>query len=86
MPVAEDLDAAPRERRLSLWRDGIGNGAAAHEHRLLSAARPALPVLNWLGAIVDLLLGDGRPYRIVSRRYGRNVLIPAYASLVVQKE
>lgn len=49
MPVAEDLDAAPRERRLSLWRDGIGNGAAAHEHRLLSAARPALPVLNWLG-------------------------------------
>lgn len=49
MPVAEDLDAAPRERRLSLWRDGLGNGAAAHEHRLLSAARPALPVLNWLG-------------------------------------
>jgi cytochrome P450 len=49
MPVAEDLDAPPRDRRLSLWRDGIGNGAAAHEHRLLSAARPALPLLNWLG-------------------------------------
>jgi cytochrome P450 len=49
MPVAEDLDAAPRERRLSLWRDGIGTGAAAHEHRLLAAARPALPLLNWLG-------------------------------------
>lgn len=48
-PVAEDLSAPPRERRLSLWRDGIGTGAAAHEHRLLSAARPALPVLNWLG-------------------------------------
>lgn len=48
MPVAEDLDAAPRERRLRLL-DGIGSSAAAHEHRLLSAARPALPVLNWLG-------------------------------------
>ncbi len=39
-----------------------------------------------LGAIVDLLLGDGRPFRVVSRRYGRKVLIPAYASLVVQKQ
>src|SRR5688572_18940012 len=48
-PVAEDLSAPPRQRRLALWRDGIGTGAAAHEHRLLSAARPALPVLNWLG-------------------------------------
>ena len=49
MPVAEDLSAPARERRLSLWRDGLGTGAAAHEHRLLSAARPALPLLNWLG-------------------------------------
>lgn len=56
MPVAEDRDAAPRERRLSLWRDGIGNGAAAHEHRLLSAARPALPVLNWLGQFARPLM------------------------------
>jgi len=56
MPVAEDLAAPPRERRLSLWRDGIGNGAAAHEHRLLSAARPALPVLNWLGQFARPLL------------------------------
>jgi cytochrome P450 len=56
MPVAEDRDAAPRERRLSLWRDGIGRGAAAHEHRLLSAARPALPVLNWLGQFARPLM------------------------------
>ena len=56
MPVAEDLSAPPRERRLSLWRDGIGNSAAAHEHRLLSAARPALPVLNWLGQFARPLL------------------------------
>ena len=38
-----------------------------------------------LDAVLDLLLGDGRPFRIVSRRYGRRVLIPAYASLVVEK-
>ena len=28
MPVAEDLAPPVRERRLSLWRDGIGDGAA----------------------------------------------------------
>lgn len=56
MPVAEDLSAPPRERRLSLWRDGLGNGAAAHEHRLLSAARPALPVLNWIGQFARPLM------------------------------
>jgi Cytochrome P450 len=56
MPVAEELEAAPRERRLSLLRDGIGDGAAAHEHRLLSAARPALPVLNWIGQFARPLL------------------------------
>jgi len=39
-----------------------------------------------LGAVIDLLVGDGRPFRIVSRRYGKRVLIPAYAELVVQKE
>ncbi|MEO8094420.1 MAG: cytochrome P450, partial [Pseudolysinimonas sp.] len=39
-----------------------------------------------LAAIVDLLVGDGRPFRVVSRRYGRRVLIPAYAELVVQKD
>ena len=38
-----------------------------------------------LGAIIDLLVGDGRPFRIVSREYGRKVLIPAYASLIVEK-
>ncbi|RQP12037.1 MAG: cytochrome P450 [Microbacteriaceae bacterium] len=38
-----------------------------------------------LAAILELLVGDGRPYRVVSRRYGRKVLIPAYASLVVEK-
>ena len=38
-----------------------------------------------LGAVVDLLLGDGRPFEIVSRRYGKRVLIPAYHSLVVRK-
>jgi cytochrome P450 len=177
MPVAEDLEAPTTERRLSLIRDGLGNSAKAHEHRLLRAARPALPVLNWLGqfarpllrvpklgwitadprtarallndpehltllseggvghlwaqilgdwvyelfdgpghydlrtrsreqlwfgagrhlclggplaraeleAVIELLLGDGRPFEIVSRRYGKRVLIPAYASLVVRK-
>jgi hypothetical protein len=35
--------------------------------------------------VLELLIGDGRGYRVVSRRYGRRVLIPAYASLVVQK-
>ncbi|PZQ90879.1 MAG: cytochrome P450 [Leifsonia xyli] len=38
-----------------------------------------------LSAILELLIGDGRAYRIVSRRYGRRVLIPAYAELVVRK-
>jgi cytochrome P450 len=56
MPVAEDQDAPPRERKLSLWRDGWGAGAAAHEQRLLTAARPALPVLNWLGQFADPLM------------------------------
>lgn len=56
MPVAEELSPAVRERRLSLWRDGMGDGAAAHEHRLLRSARPALPVLNWLGQFAHPLL------------------------------
>jgi cytochrome P450 len=56
MPVAEDLAPVVRERRLSLWRDGVGDGAAAHEHRLLRSARPALPVLNWLGQFARPLL------------------------------
>lgn len=38
-----------------------------------------------LTKIVQLLVGDGRAFRVVSRRYGRKVLIPAYESLVVQK-
>jgi len=38
-----------------------------------------------LTKIVELLVGDGQPFKVVSRRYGRKVLIPAYASLVVQK-
>lgn len=56
VPVAEELAPAVRERRLSLWRDGIGDGAAAHEHRLLRAARPALPILNWVGQFANPLL------------------------------
>lgn len=56
MPVAEDLEAPVRERRLRLVRDGWGDGEAAHEHRLLRAARPALPVLNWLGQFANPLL------------------------------
>ncbi|HEY4153581.1 MAG TPA: cytochrome P450, partial [Pseudolysinimonas sp.] len=56
MPVAEDLEAPTVERRLSLIRDGFGNSAKAHEHRLLRAARPALPVLNWLGQFAHPLL------------------------------
>jgi cytochrome P450 len=38
-----------------------------------------------LTKIIELLIGDGRPFRVVSRRYGKRVLIPAYESLVVQK-
>ncbi|MBX3194777.1 MAG: cytochrome P450 [Microbacteriaceae bacterium] len=56
MPVAEDFQAPVRERRLRLVRDGWGTGAAAHEHRLLRAARPALPVLNWLGQFANPLM------------------------------
>ncbi|MDF1478030.1 cytochrome P450 [Leifsonia sp. H3M29-4] len=51
MPVAEDKTAPRRERVLNPLTDGIGSSAKAHEHRLLSAARPALPYLNWLGTL-----------------------------------
>jgi cytochrome P450 len=51
VPVAEDLITPPRERTLNPLLDGIGSSARAHEHRLLSAARPALPFLNWLGML-----------------------------------
>ena len=54
--MAEDLEAPVIERRLSLIRDGFGNSAKAHEHRLLRAARPALPLLNWLGQFAHPLL------------------------------
>ena len=47
VPVAEDLQAPARERILNPLTDGLGRSAIAHEHRLLSAARPALPFLNW---------------------------------------
>ncbi|WP_350346920.1 cytochrome P450 [Agromyces sp. G08B096] len=56
MPVAEDLAPLARERRLSLIGDGLGRGAEAHEHRLLRAARPALPVLNWLGQFANPIM------------------------------
>lgn len=56
MPVAEDLIAPTRERTLNPVLDGIGRSARAHEHRLLSAARPALPYLNWLGMLARPLL------------------------------
>lgn len=56
MPVAEDLVAPTRERVLNPITDGLGSSARAHEHRLLSAARPALPVLNWLGMFARPLL------------------------------
>lgn len=56
MPVAEDLIAPARERSLNPVLDGIGRSARAHEHRLLSAARPALPYLNWLGMLARPLL------------------------------
>lgn len=49
MPVAVERDPAPRERRIRLVRDALGSSAEAHERRLLSAARPALPLLLWLG-------------------------------------
>lgn len=51
MPVAEDKTAPRRERTLNPLTDGFGSSAKAHEHRLLSAARPALPLLNWLGTL-----------------------------------
>jgi cytochrome P450 len=56
VPVAEDLTAPARERTLNPLTDGIGRSASAHEHRLLSAARPALPFLNWLGMFAKPLL------------------------------
>jgi cytochrome P450 len=56
MPVAEDLAPLVRERRLAVIRDGWGDGAKAHEHRLLRSARPALPILNWLGQFARPLL------------------------------
>lgn len=56
MPVAEDLIAPTRERTLNPVLDGFGRSARAHEHRLLSAARPALPYLNWLGMLARPLL------------------------------
>lgn len=56
MPVAADLRPPRRERRLNPLTDGIGRSAAAHEHRLLSAARPELPILNWLGTLAKPLL------------------------------
>ncbi|MEO5920003.1 MAG: cytochrome P450 [Pseudolysinimonas sp.] len=56
MPVAEDLAPLVRERRLALIRDGWGSGAKAHEHRLLRSARPALPILNWLGQFARPML------------------------------
>ena len=45
MPVAEDLTAPVRERILNPLTDGLGRSAIAHEHRLLSAARPELQFL-----------------------------------------
>ena len=38
-----------------------------------------------LTKIIELLIGDGRPFDVVSRRYGKRVLIPAYESLIVRK-
>jgi cytochrome P450 len=56
VPVAEDLQAPTRDRILNPLTDGLGRGAIAHEHRLLSAARPALPFLNWLGMFAKPLM------------------------------
>ncbi|MGL4338824.1 MAG: cytochrome P450 [Rhodoglobus sp.] len=56
MPVAADLHPPDRGRTLNPITDGIGRGAQAHEHRLLRAARPALPILNWLGMFARPLL------------------------------
>lgn len=56
MPVAEDKTAPRRERVLNPLTDGLGSSAKAHEHRLLSAARPALPYLNWLGSLAKPIM------------------------------
>lgn len=49
MPVASERVRAPRGRRIRLIGDAVGSRAEVHERRLLAAARPALPILNWLG-------------------------------------
>jgi hypothetical protein len=36
-----------------------------------------------LTAVLDALLGAGRPWRIIQRRYGRRALIPTYSRLRV---
>lgn len=56
MPVAEDLAAPTRERILNPLTDGLRRDAIGYEHRLLTAARPGLPFLNWLGTLAKPLL------------------------------
>lgn len=56
MPVAAERRPAPRERRIRLVGDALGSSAEAHERRLLAAARPALPMLLWLGQLARPLL------------------------------
>lgn len=56
MPVSDDLAPAVRLRRLRLFRDAWGQGPEAHEYRLFRAARPALPLLNWIGQFSKPLL------------------------------
>lgn len=56
VPVAVERESAPRERRIRLLGDTFGRSAEAHERRLLSAARPALPLLLWLGQLARPIL------------------------------
>lgn len=37
-----------------------------------------------LGRLLETLTADGRPWRVVSRRAARRVLVPAYASLHIR--
>lgn len=83
MPVAEDLEDPTTERRLSLIRDRLSNSAKAHEHRLLRATRPALPVLNWLGQFAQWTRHETMTPTALGTT--SDTVLPAYASLVVRE-
>ncbi|MFA1540937.1 cytochrome P450 [Actinomadura monticuli] len=70
-PFDLDREYVPETRQL--W---FGGG----RHLCLGAAVARTQVARMLAT----LLSDGRPYRVVSRRAARGVLVPAYAELAVR--